>query len=286
MANCKYKLEDLANGLGCEVVMSGVKTVLIGLKDDIAVWPQEVTTPTSMEENVKLTGLPVMKAGKRLFKLHSKNDAGEYQCTGQGEEGSRSQQASLNVYNPGFRSSIAGFLRAVQNAELVIFVLTNQGEWHMMGDNYRGAVLSEFTATSGKAVTDPNGADMTFIYNTPSDRVIELTDAQVEALCTVVAPGTPASAQLEAEYSNGDLTVTGSVDPGADTVNGTTLEWSNANSELVRQVVVELDGNNEFSFTGPAQDAGGNTVAPGPDTVTLKIYTNNGVRTATTTFTL
>lgn len=286
MPQCKYKLDDLRNGQGCDNVMSGVKTVLIGLIDDVDVWPQEIDNPTSMEENVMLVGLPVMKPGKRMFKLYSKNDAGEYQCSGQGEEGSRSQQASLNIYNPGFRKSINGFIRAVQNAQLFIICLTNQGEWHVMGDQYRGAVLSEFTATSGKAVADPNGADMTFIYNTPSDRVIELTDAQVQALCSVVAPGTPASAQLEAEYSNGDLTVTGSVDPGADTVNGTTLEWSNANGELVRQVVVELDGDNEFSFTGPAQDAGGNTVAPGPDTVTLKIYTNNGVRTATTTFTL
>ena len=283
---CKYKLEDLANGQGCDAVMSGVKTVLLGLVDDIAVWPEEVAAPTSMEENVKLVGLPVMKAGKRLFKLYSKNDAGEYQCVGQREEGSRSQQAKLQVYNPGFRAQINGFLRAVQNAQLVLFVLTNQGEWHVMGDRYRGATLEDFTATSGKAVTDPNGVDMTFVYNTPSDRVIELTDAQVEALCSVVAPGTPASAQIEAEYSAGDLTVTGTVDPGADTVLGTSLEWSNANSELVRQVVVELDSNNEFSFTGPASDVGGNTVAPGPDTVTLKIYTNNGVRTATTTFTL
>jgi len=221
MPNCKYKMEDLANGLGCDVVMSGVKTVLIGLKDDVMTWPQEIAVPTSMEENVKLTGLPVMKTGKRLFKLHSKNDAGEYQCTGQGEEGSRSQQASLNVYNPGFRSSIAGFLRAVQNAELVIFVLTNQGEWHMMGDKYRGAVLSEFTATSGKAVTDPNGADMTFIYNTPSDRIIELSDAQVEALCTVNGSVTSAAisdigesavtasgATLTATFTNNQETIT------------------------------------------------------------------------------
>lgn len=196
MTQCKYKLDDLRNGEGCDNVMSGVKTVLIGLIDDVAVWPQEIDNPTSMEENVMLVGLPVMKPGKRMFKLYSKNDAGEYQCIGQGEEGSRSQQASLNIYNPGFRKSINGFIRAVQNAQLLIICLTNQGEWHVMGDQYRGAVLSEFTSTSGKSVTDPNGADMTFIYNTPSDRVIELTDAQVETLCSI--SGSVAAAAISA----------------------------------------------------------------------------------------
>lgn len=193
MAECKYKLDDLRSGQGCETVMSGVKTVLIGLIDDVAVWPQEIENPSSMEENVMLVGVPVMKPGKRMFKLYSKNDAGEYQCTGQGEEGSRSQQANLNIYNPGFRKSINGFIRAVQNAQLFIICLTNQGEWHVMGDRYRGAVLSEFTATSGKATTDANGADMTFIYNTPSDRVIELTDSQVDILCSVSGDMTPAA---------------------------------------------------------------------------------------------
>ena len=220
MPQCKYKIEDLANGLGCEVVMSCVKTVLIGLKDDVAVWPQEIDVPTSMDENAKLTGVPVMAAGKRMFKIHSKDDAGEYQCTGQGEQGSRSQQANLNIYNSGFRASIAGFLRAVQNAELVILVLTNQGEWHLMGDRYRGAVLSEFTATSGKATTDANGADMTFIYNTPSDRVIELTDAQVEALCTV--NGSVNEAEISAVNETG-VTATGAILGATFTANDETI---------------------------------------------------------------
>lgn len=193
MSQCKYKLDDLRNGQGCDNVMSGVKTVLIGLIDDVAVWPQEIDNPTSMEENVMLVGLPVMKPGKRMFRLYSKNDAGEYKCTGQGEEGTRSQQASLNIYNTGFRKSINGFIRAVQNAQLFIICLTNQGEWHVMGDQHRGAVLSDFTSTSGKSVTDPNGADMTFIYNTQSDRVIELTDTQVEALCSISGSATLAA---------------------------------------------------------------------------------------------
>ena len=201
MSECKYKMDDLRNGQGCDAMMSGVKTVLIGMIDDVAVWPQETENPTSMEENVMLVGIPVMKPGKRMFRLYSKNDAGEYQYTGQGEEGSRSQQSSLNVYNPGFRKKISGFIRAVQNAQLFIICLTNQGEWHVMGDKYRGAVLSDFTATSGKAVGDPNGADMTFIYNTPSDRVIELTDAQVDALCTIGGDVTPAAISAVGESS-------------------------------------------------------------------------------------
>jgi hypothetical protein len=201
--------------------MGGVKAILVALQDDIAVWPQEIATPTSMDENVKLSGIPVMKTGKRMFKLYCKNDAGEYKCTGQGEEGSRSQLATLEIYNPGFRAKITGFLRAVQNAQLVLIVLTNQGEWHMMGDRYRGAILAEFEATSGKATTDANGASMTFQYNTPSDRIVELTDAQVEVLCTVNGSMTEAAisdigdsnisssgATLTATFTNNQETIT------------------------------------------------------------------------------
>ena len=217
---CKYKLEDLASGLGCDAVMSGVKTVLVGLKDDIAVWPEEIATPTNMDENVKLSGIPVMKPGKRMFKLFCKNDAGEYKCTGQGEEGSRSQKATLDIYNPGFRAKIAGFLRAVQNAQLVIIPLTNQGEWHFMGDKYRGAILAEFESTSGKETTSANGASMTFSYDTPSDRIIDLTDAQVEALCTV--NGSVNAATISAVNESG-VTATGATLGATFTANDETI---------------------------------------------------------------
>ena len=221
MSQCNLKLEDLMSGMDCQSVMSGVKTVLVGLQEDVAVWPSVINSPTSMEENVKLSGIPVMKAGKRMFKLHSKNDAGELQYVGQGEEGSRSQQGNLNVYNPGFKAKLLGFLAAVQNAPLFIIALTNQGDWHMLGDRYRGAVLSEFTATSGKAVTDANGGDLTFIYNTPRAQILEITDAQIEALCTVNGSVTEAAISdigdssisssgvtLTATYTNNEETIT------------------------------------------------------------------------------
>lgn len=268
MSECKYKLDDLKNGLGCDAVMSGVKTVLIGLIDDVAVWPQEIETPTSMEENVMLSGVPVMKPGKRMFRLYSKNDAGEYQYTGQGEEGSRSQQANLNIYNPGFRKSINGFIRAVQNAQLFIICLTNQGEWHVMGDKYRGAVLSEFTATSGKAVGDPNGVDMTFIYNTPSDRVIELTDAQVEALCSVSSYN-EVTGTLECEADTTQpldpmINVVGNITANDYALGMTFLKMQAGSNSWTEEVMPDESG--DFTATVPGKEG---EIVTSPVNVTL-----------------
>lgn len=275
---CKYKMDDLASGLGCEAVMSGVKTVLVGLQDDIAVWPEEIATPTSLDENVKLSGIPVMKPGKRMFKLYCKNDAGEYKCTGQGEEGSRSQLASLEIYNPGFRAKISGFLRAVQNAQLVLIPLTNQGEWHFMGDRYRGAVLAEFEATSGKATTDANGANMTFNYNTPSDRVIELTDEQVEALCTVAEDDSDHTAvsgtfECEADTMDSDnptINVVGNIQANDDTIGLTLLQMVAGSNIWVADVVP--DSNGDFSVTVPGKE-GASVVSPVSVTLLTHVIT-------------
>jgi len=202
-------------------VMSGVKKILVARRDDVANWPALIASPTDMAENVTMTGSLAMAAGKRFFTLYSKNDSGELKYDGQGEEGSRSQRASLAIYNPGFKKGLLGFIRATQNAPLVLLVLTNSGEWHLMGDKYRGAILSESAATSGKASTDPNGADLTFIYDTPCAQIIELSDVQVEALCSIngsvsaaaisdvnESSVTATGATLGATFTNNDETIT------------------------------------------------------------------------------
>ena len=219
--NCNLVLEDLESGIDCTNVMSGIKKILVARRDDVATWPSLIANPTDMAENVTMTGSLAMVAGKRFFSLYSKKDSGELKYDGQGEEGSRSQRATLTVYNPGMKKSLLGFIRATQNSQLVMLVLTESAEWHLLGDRYSGAILSESAATSGKAHTDPNGADLTFIFDTPCAQIIALSDAQIEALCTVngsvsmaaisdvnESSITSSGATLGATFTNNDETIT------------------------------------------------------------------------------
>jgi hypothetical protein len=278
--NCKLVLEDLESGIDCTNVMSGIKKILVARLEDVATWPSLMATPTEMAENVTMTGSLVMATGKRFFSLYSKKDSGELKYDGQGEEGSRSQRATLTVYNPGMKKSLLGFIRATQNSQLVMLVLTESGEWHLLGDRYTGAVLSESAATSGKAHTDPNGADLTFIYDTPGAQIIALSDEQIEALCTIAEDDdddhTDVSGTFECEADTTDsdnptITVAGNIQAGDDTLGLSLLQMAAGSNIWVADVVPDASG--DFTVTVPGKE-GASVVSP--VTVTLLTHVITG----------
>ena len=58
------------------------------------------------------------------------------------------------------------------NSEVIILARLNNGDIHMLGDADRGAEIGEnVEASSGKAVTDNNGAPLSFVYDTPTAQV-------------------------------------------------------------------------------------------------------------------
>ena len=163
--DCNIVMEDLLKRGGCEDNSSGVKKIAVFLTQDVQTWPERRTDIEEMRDYVELNGNLVFKPGKRAFTIYCKDEAGELHYEGQGEEGSRSQKGILNIYNPGMKAPLLGFIAAVQNADIGSLVWLNNGEIHLLGDKDRGMILSESNATSGKTTADPNGGDLTFNYN-------------------------------------------------------------------------------------------------------------------------
>lgn len=168
---CNYTFEDLKKGDVCGNSTSGVKKIIYGLVDDVAKFPTLPTTQLSLDDYVETIGDIIMKNGKRAYEIYSKLDAAELKYTLQGEEGGKSQKASLEIYHPGFKKKILGFITAAQNANIFVLCKLNNGEWHLLGDEDRGAIIESAEATSGKATADANGASITFNYDTPHPQV-------------------------------------------------------------------------------------------------------------------
>jgi hypothetical protein len=58
------------------------------------------------------------------------------------------------------------------NSEVIILARLNNGDIHMLGDADRGAEIGEnVEASSGKGVTDNNGATVAFVYDTPTAQI-------------------------------------------------------------------------------------------------------------------
>ena len=56
--------------------------------------------------------------------------------------------------------------------ETIILARLNNGDVHMLGDADRGAEIGDnVEASSGKAVTDNNGATLSFVYDTPTAQI-------------------------------------------------------------------------------------------------------------------
>lgn len=162
---CPPCLEDMNRPDNSCGSASGIVRILYGLKKDVLTWPskESAETRTSLADHVNTTVENIiMKPGKKLFEFGSKKNSGELKYVGEGEEGSRSLKASIECYHPQLRAQLVGFATAVQNQELIVLAKTRNGDWHMLGNADEGAILETFDATSGKATTDPNGANIMF----------------------------------------------------------------------------------------------------------------------------
>lgn len=180
MSDCTLSIESLANTEFCQNNMSGVKTMYFIPKSDVtAINAVLATTKTSFTDYVQI-GSQAMEGkaftvatGKGFAKLYCAKDLGEIKYAVQGAGvGSRSLKATLEVFHPGMKRKLLGFLGTMINQELIIVAVQNNGEIHLMGDLERGAEIADgVEATSGKAVTDQNGATLQFEWDTPMPQV-------------------------------------------------------------------------------------------------------------------
>lgn len=173
-------LTALEEPSACQQNPSGVKVVYTcPRKDVLAINAKRPTSMTSLEDKVTigsatLTGLAITCAtGKGFVRIYSAQDMGELKYTQTGEIlGCRSFKGSLEVYHPGFNRKSIGFMSLINNQEQVLVVLLNNGEYHLLGDEERGAVLASGNEmTSGKASSDNNGINPVFEYG-PADPMI------------------------------------------------------------------------------------------------------------------
>ena len=181
MSNCNdITLAGLEKINACENNMSGVKTIYLCPLDDIAaINAKRPTNMQSLDDFVtigsdSLSDLAIeCKPGKGFVRIHTADDMGEMKYASQGEiEGCRSQKGTLEIFHPGFKRRAIALQAYLNNKPAIVIAKLNNGEYHLLGDEERGAKLaSGAEMTSGKASTDNNGITPTFEYNIPAPQI-------------------------------------------------------------------------------------------------------------------
>ena len=138
---CALELEDLNKGANCGNNMSGVKNVYISLKDDVASLPKQPSNRNSYEDFAVLEGNITMVNGKRFYHIYCSRDMGELKYTTQGTIGGKSLKANLEIFHPGFKPKLLGFIASVMNSETILLARLN------------------------------NGATLNFVYDTPTAQI-------------------------------------------------------------------------------------------------------------------
>ena len=177
--NCNNIKGNINTPAACENNMPGVQRLLfIPRKDVESVNAQPAATPTTYGERV-IVGSAAMvqkavtvKSGKEFAEIYCADKLGELVYTPQGQRGSRSFKAELEIFHPGFKKQLLGYISVAMNREYLLVVGLSNGEGHLPGDTRRGARLADNSkATSGKAITDSNGGELHFEYDCQAPRV-------------------------------------------------------------------------------------------------------------------
>ena len=176
---CNNILGDITAPAVCSNNMPGVQRLLfIPRKDVESINAVPAAIPTTYGENI-IIGSPAMtqkavtvKSGKEFAEIFCADELGELVYTPQGQHGSRSFKAELEIFHPGFKAKLLGYMSVAMNREYILVVGLSNGEWHLLGDIRRGARMADNSkATSGKAITDSNGGELHFEYSCQAPRV-------------------------------------------------------------------------------------------------------------------
>ncbi len=148
------------------------KTIIFGLWDDVAAWPTAPVAPADIEANAAWVGDVVMKAGKRAFTMYTTDDTAELQINQVGEVDGISLLMKLNMFHPGLRKKILGFINAAKNEDLFFIAQDREGQYFLLGDTKHAAhMVAGDGSGTGKAKTDRKGANLSFEFPTNAVRV-------------------------------------------------------------------------------------------------------------------
>ena len=111
------------------------------VKDNVSHFPKLPSNRNSYEDFAVMEGDIVMINGQRFYHIYCSRDMGELKYTTQGTFGGKSMKANLEIYHPGFKPKLLGFIASVMNSEAIILARLN------------------------------NGATISFVYDTPTAQV-------------------------------------------------------------------------------------------------------------------
>lgn len=180
MAKC-VNLANIDANVSCSESnnMGGLVPMLIyGYWEDVATWPTlpdqtDSTNGVSLEDAAVLGDL-VMKATFCAYKLYFTEEVGSFSIAPQGDKGNISFLYTLTFINKKIRKKILGFLNAAKNRKMFFIVQDSNGTWYLMGDKYRGAMLTASDgAVTGAASTDANQVTSTFTFVSPGAYIYE-----------------------------------------------------------------------------------------------------------------
>jgi hypothetical protein len=148
------------------------QTIIFGLWDDVSAWPTPPAAPADVEEYAEWVGDVMMKAGKRAFTFYSTDDTSALDIKMVGETDGLSFEMELDVFNPGLKKKLLGFIAAAKNENLFLIAQDNEGQYYLLGDSKRAAKMIPGGAIgTGTKTADRKGANLKFVFKTNAPRV-------------------------------------------------------------------------------------------------------------------
>lgn len=133
---------------------------------DVSIWPtlpNPDTSTVAMADAQMLVGNLVLKPGKYLKKGYMTPEASELRNEEQGETDGMSYKHVLEIFHPGMKKELGGFMRATNNADLVFIFSDAEGQRYMLGsDLFPARRQSGGNSATGKKAGDRKGASMQF----------------------------------------------------------------------------------------------------------------------------
>lgn len=159
-----FDMLDLSNQLVDGKNMGGTqKTFYYALAADVDTWPNLPAAATDLDDANVLEGNFAMLSGKKFFSGYLTLDTGEVVDEDQGEVDGMSYKHIFNLFHPGMKARLLGFMTKTNNTELVFIVPDAEGLYRVVGsEQYPASRQAGEGGTTGKVAADRKGAGLSF----------------------------------------------------------------------------------------------------------------------------
>jgi hypothetical protein len=155
----QLSLLDIAHVSGANP--GGLKKFYICLLEDVLAIPT-----ADVGTNVVSTAI-TCKTGKNFVTWYFTPDTGKLTTSVVGETDGKSRESLIEALLPGLTKEQELELDKVINCPVVIILETNRGEYRILGDMDRGALIDKTDATTGGTMAERGGIPVSFKYSSP-----------------------------------------------------------------------------------------------------------------------